>query len=529
MSEFATPVADLDRATRRRGRSARRGVLAGILCVGVVAPASLTGPLSSTATASPTTPNIVVILTDDQPKGMLATMPFLQSNVLPVSTRYEKAVVPTSVCCPSRSSLLTGRYSNETGVFGINPAKFGGYKVFQQNGNQNNTVAVKLAGKGYATGLFGKYLNGYRIASGESRPPGWNRWNAITEGPAGGNKYTNYEYTADAPGLALEDTENAPSYPTPSAGQYSTTQMGDAATGFIDEVPAGQPLFAMYTPYAPHAPFTPEPKYAGSGVAPSWKKIPSAEKDVKDKPRWVQKQPKKIRMHGMAPREVWRKQTAVLRSVDDQVANIVSALKRTGRWDNTLLVYTSDNGYAYGQNQLTQKNNPYRPSSEVDLFVKYPYQNSMELNRDLVTPNVDVAATVLAAAGHTNTTSGLPLGSSGERAGIPMMASWTRVRARKRPPYCGWRTKNELFIRYGSKEEEYYNYATDPGGKKNLLRIVQKPPKGKPAAPKTPLTPKEKKNATRAAALRSMAAAACTNLSPDFGPSFSKPTWKYKY
>lgn len=522
-------MTDMYRAGTRRARSRRRAVVAGVLCVGVVAPIALTGPLANTATASPTAPNIVVILVDDQPKGMLETMPFVRQNVLPVSTSYEKAVVPTSVCCPSRSSLLTGRYSNETGVFGIKKSKFGGYPVFQKNGNQHNTVAVKLSNEGYATGLFGKYLNGYRVRPGESRPPGWNRWTAITEGPRGGNKYTKYEYTADAPGLPLADSKDAPTYAHMNGGRYSTTHMGQAATEFIDEVPADQPLFAMYTPYAPHTPFTAEPKYAGTGVFPSWKKSPSVEKDIKDKPRWVRKQPKNVRMDGKAPRQIWRKQTAVLRSVDDQVASILSALKRTGRWDNTLLVYTSDNGYAYGQNNVTNKNNPYRPSSEVNLYVKYPHQSSANINRDLVTPNIDVAATVLTAAGRTNDTSGVPLGASGGRSGIPMMASWTRLNGRKRPPYCGWRTKDELFIRYGSKEEEYYNYATDPGGKRNLLQMAQKLKKGQAAPPKKGLTAKQKVDARRAAVLRANSAAVCTNLSPDFGPSFAKPTWKYKY
>ncbi len=518
---------DTNPPSRTRGlRVVRRASMAGVLCAGVMAPLSVVAA-STSADAASSAPNIVIILTDDQPKGMLATMPYLQSNIVPVSTYYSKAVVPTSVCCPSRSSLLTGLYSNQTGVFGVTPNKYGGDRVFDANGNQHRTIAVKLQNDGYATGLFGKYLNGYQPSAGTARPPGWNRWSTITEGTGGGNKYTNYEFTADEPGLELADTSNAPTYPQLSNGSYSTTHMGDATTDFIKEVPAEKPLFAMYTPYAPHAPYTPEPKYAGTGVLPPWKKVPSLEKDVSDKPRWVQKQPKKITMDGIAPRLVWQKQTATLRSVDDQIANIVNALKQTGRWENTLLVYTSDNGYAYGQNNVTNKNNPYRPASEVDLYVRYPNQDYRAANSNLVTPNIDVAATVLGAAGLPNSTSGLPLSSTNQRTGIPMMASRTGLKKGKRPPYCGWRTANELFIRYGSKEEEYYNYDTDPGGKENLLRIIEQPAKGKPAKPLPPMTAEEKRNAKRAGVLRRHAAAACTNLTPDFGPSFAKPTWKY--
>lgn len=547
-------------ATKRTsiGDVARRSGMAGLMCVAVMAPVSIAST-AAPSNAAPTKPNIVIILSDDQPKGMLATMPQFRSQVVPVATSYTKAVVPTSVCCPSRTSLLTGLYSNQTGVFGVTPAKYGGYEVFEARGNQNRTIAVKLQEDGYATGLFGKYLNGYQPTSGTPRPPGWNRWNTITEGQPGGNKYTKYEYTSDSPEakvpetqnpdletpdptppdvtppdatppeLALEDTLDAPTYVHSGEGMYSTTQMGAATSDFIDEVPADQPLFAMYTPYAPHSPFIAEPKYAGTGIYPSWTKPPGDEKNRDDKPKWVRKQPKKLKLDHTNPRTVWRAQTATLRSVDDQVADIIATLKRTGRWDNTLLVYTSDNGYAYGQNHVTAKNNPYRAASEVDLFVRYPGQESSRTNSNLVTPNIDVAATVLSQAGVANSTSGLPLELTGDRSGIPMMGSSAKLRNRQRPPYCGWRTPTELFIRYGSKEEEYYDYATDPGGKSNLLRPPLNPKKVKPRKKFRKLERARLRDAQRAIALREKATLACTDLTPDFGPSFSKPTWKYKY
>ena len=511
-----------------RGRPWSRVGLVGLVAVALVVPNVALNTATPAASTPPSTPNIVVILTDDQPKGMLEAMPVLSKFVVPSSTTFEKAITPTSVCCPSRTSLLTGKYSNESGVFGVAPKKFGGYKVFQQKGNQYATLPVKLKDAGYATGLFGKYLNGYDIESGDPRPPGWNRWTAMVD-KGSKNKYTKYRYTTDAEGLALADSAGAPTYVTHSEGQYVTTHMGQETINFIEEVPDETPLFAMFTPYGPHAPFTPEPRYAGAGINPPWNKTPDTEKDVSDKPRWVQKQPKKAKVEGMAPRTVWRKQTATLRSIDDQVAMIIEALERTGRWENTLLVFTSDNGYAFGQNRATSKNNPYRPASEVDLIVRYPGQQEARTNRDLVTANVDVAATLLTAAGLTNSTSGLPLGSSGDRLGVPMMGSWNKMRGRKRPPYCGWRSADELFVRYGSKEEEYYNYRTDPGGKKNLIQIepITKKGKGKTRVKKLPR--KQRMNAARAAELRALAASACTNLSPDFGPSFDKPTWKYKY
>ena len=532
MSPNDLPVAAPRRRRSARVRSWSRAGLIAVVCAGLVIPNVALNPVTPPASAAPSTPNIVVILTDDQPKGMIETMPVLRDYVVPTSTTFANAVTPTSVCCPSRTSLLTGKYSNESGVYGINRKKFGGYKVFQAKGNQHESVPVKLNNAGYATGLFGKYLNGYRIDSGEPRPPGWNRWTATVEND-GGNKYTDYRYTADAPDLALAESAGAPTYEQRSQGEYVTSHMGKAAVDFIEEVPSEVPLFAVYTPYAPHAPFTPEPKFAGAGVKPPGKERPDSEKNVSEEPHWVQVQPKKAKVEGMEPRAVWRKQTAVLRSVDEQVGLIIEALERTGRWENTLLVFTSDNGYAFGQNRVTSKNNPYRPSSEVDLIVRYPGQQEAAQNGDLVTANVDVAATLLTAAGLPNSTSGLPLGTSGGRLGIPMMGTWNKMRGRKRPPYCGWRTTDELFVRYGSKEEEYYNYRIDPGGKENLIPIEPVAKKGKKGKKKPArikkLNRKQRLYAARAAELRALAAAACTNPSPDFGPSFDKPTWKYKY
>lgn len=502
--------------SRPRVTSSALGLAVGISLTVVPIQASQAEPVTDEA------PNIVVILTDDQPKGMLPAMPNLLQDVVPNATTYTTAVVPTSVCCPSRSSLLTGKYSNETGVFGTTPKKYGGWKTFADNGNEDKTIAVTLSEAGYATGLFGKYLNGYDPSTGDLRPPGWNRWNALVDSSP--NKYDDFSFTADEPGLPLEESLDQPIRTLPNFGSYSTTLMGEATASFIEEVPEDQPLFAVYTPYGPHAPFTPEPQYAGTGIEPPWSKADITETDVSDKPKWVRKQRAKARVDGMTPQRAFKRGSATLRSVDDEVGRIVQTLKDTDRWDNTLLVFTSDNGFAYGQNRVVQKNNPYRPASEVDLIVKYPDQQTAKVSQRLVTPNIDVAATALLAAGLPNSTSGDHLDSITERAGIPVMGSVTKIRNARRPPYCGWRTESELYVKYATKEEEYYDYRIDPEGKRNLLRPPAKKgnPKRKPGAKRTVQV--KPRVVMRVATLHALAAEACVDLTPDFG-TFDYPHW----
>ena len=482
--------------------SLRLKVTAAISAIALASASIVAASVSaSEAAETPAEPNIVVILTDDQPEGMLDAMPTVQSEIAGKGTTYSNAIVPTSLCCPSRSSMLTGLYSNQTGVYGNFGPTQGGYPVFQLNGNESRTLATKLQDTNYSTGLFGKVMNGFDPAQGERRMLGWDR----VVGASKIDDHYRYMVVQDAQQAPLESVPNAEQTLKPSS-EHATEFYGKQTADFIRDVPADQPLLALYTPFAPHSPHQYDAKYANSGLSGSRVKNYQDfyEKDVSDKPFYVSYVKKWSKSKKKRWRAKWVAQTKMLRSVDDQVANIIDTLQEEGRLDNTVLIFTSDNGYHYGQNRLAHKNTPYRPATDVDLLVRTPSGPRGVTDDRLVTANVDVAATVLQASGVPNSTSGVPLGNNLTRAGVPMMASRERVeRGLGRPAYCGFRTSGAVFIRYATGEEEYYNLNRDPYMSKNVRW--------------------KSKYDSAVGQLTSLARSGCSGVSLDYGTSFDTP------
>lgn len=418
-------------------------------------------------------PSVLVVLTDDQPKGMLAAMPQVLSQLAAKGVTYDNAVVPTGLCCPSRASLLTGLYSTSTGVFGNTPKTYGGYRLFKNYGNEQRTLAVELERLGYVNGLFGKYLNGYSPSTIDTRPPGWHQFSVFDATHRSGY-YRDYSYTVDAdPALPVEQQIGQPLQVTGPTSEYSTTKFGSAAERFIREVPADKPVFTMYAPYGPHSNFSAEAKYRNTGLSgtkllddPSFD-----EDDVSDKPAWVRAIGRSDKAKAL---NIWMRQTETLRSVDDQVGNLIKALEDTGRLSNTLIVFTSDNGYSHGQHRVFMKNIPYRTVTNVDLIVRYPRTTSAAVDSTLSTANVDVAATILSTVGApADQLQGRALLRAGNaknpvqakadpRKGIPLMASIGPRTGIDRPAYCGWRTLDSMFVEYSTGEQEFYDLQRDP-------------------------------------------------------------------
>jgi arylsulfatase A-like enzyme len=148
------------RANRRWGISA---------LVVLVAAASLFGATLADEAQGATGPNIVVIMTDDQWYGSTAYMPQTTALLAAKGVAFKNYHVSNPLCCPSRSTFLTGQYSHTHGVESNGPPN-GGFGAF----DDSSTLATWLHGAGYHTTLIGKYLNGY--GSGTSAtyvPPGW--------------------------------------------------------------------------------------------------------------------------------------------------------------------------------------------------------------------------------------------------------------------------------------------------------------------------------------------------------------------
>ena len=151
------------------------------------------GSTQAASSAEPPLPNIVLILTDDQAKGTLAGIPYVASHIRDQGVDFTNAIIPTSICCPSRAALLTGNHSHTTGVYTNYASNLGGWSAFHPH--EGSTLATQLDSIGYQTALIGKYINGFPNAmdSGEaSIPPGWDLFSYVSTSTQG-DLYYNYD------------------------------------------------------------------------------------------------------------------------------------------------------------------------------------------------------------------------------------------------------------------------------------------------------------------------------------------------
>ena len=191
-------------------------------------------------------PNIVFILTDDLSMNLVQFMPHVLEMQRHGAT-FANYFVTDSLCCPSRSSIFTGRYPHNTGVF-RNTGNDGGYLVFRDRGHEQATFATALSAAGYRTAMLGKYLNGYLPAI-HPPAPGWTTW------AVAGNGYPEFNYNLNQDGRILHYGDK------PS--DYLTDVLSARAVKFIKEAD-GSPFFIEIATFAPHAPYTPAPRDANA-------------------------------------------------------------------------------------------------------------------------------------------------------------------------------------------------------------------------------------------------------------------------
>jgi N-acetylglucosamine-6-sulfatase len=409
---------------------------------------------------------IVLILTDDQRWDTTWAMPTVRSELADRGVTFKNAFVVNALCCPSRASILTGRYSHGTRVYS-NGGRFGGFASFKDV----STVATWLDKAGYRTAWIGKYLNQYVDANASYIPPGWDRWYAVTSNP-----YNAFTYHASDNGTVV------------APRTYQTDLLASKAASFIRSARPADPLFLVFAPTAPHPPSTPPSRYSRAfSSLHRWRPPSYDEGNVADKPRYIRGLPRLSQSERDLIDGLRLKQYRSLLAVDDGVRTILRALRDTGRLSTSLVVYTSDNGFLWGEHRWMGKMVPYEESIRVPMIVRYdPLARRPRADYHFAL-NIDIPATVAAAAGvRTPPVDGkslLPLlvSASGPwRTDFLVEHSGGGTGGTKRwggvPIYCAVRGKSFVYVAYNTGEDELYDLIADP----RQLTDVASVPRAKP-------------------------------------------------
>jgi N-acetylglucosamine-6-sulfatase len=404
-------------------------------------------------------PNVVVIMTDDQTAESRRVMANVNRLLRDRGAMFVNSFTTYPQCCPSRATFLTGQYAHNHGVLGNSPPAGGYVKL-----DHSNTLPVWLRNSGYYTAHIGKYLNGYGSRDPTEIPPGWSEW----RGSVDPSTYRFTGYTLNEKGVL-----------TTYAGYQTDVYATKAARIIRQRAPLARPFFLSVAFLAPHSGAPADPDDPGAGIAtpspaPRHRNAFAAEPlprppsfneaDVSDKPLAIRRRfllpPDRV----AAIRENYRQELESLLAVDEAVARIVTALRETGELGNTLIVFTSDNGFFHGEHRIAQgKNLAYEPAIRVPLILRGPgVPAGLRLSQRVA--NVDLAPTILDAA---DAFAGRIMDG---RSLLPLVAnpamSISRDLLVERGPgdgqYVALRAANFLYVEHATGERELYDLRNDP-------------------------------------------------------------------
>ncbi len=393
--------------------------------------------------------NIVLILTDDQAFQTLEYMPRVKLYLYGKSTRFSNAFVTTPLCCPSRASILTGKYVHNHEVKG----NFD-WKKF----NDTSTIATWLQSTGYTTGHFGKYFNEY---DGSKIPPGWNNFVAFITNPQP------YDYTLTVNGKKTITYGSDPR-------DYSTDVLSKQALNFLKKT-GTKPFFLYFSTSAPHYPYTPAPRHLYKyALVPQWRPPNYNEEDVSDKPQWVKELPVLTPTNDTNLTVSYRRYLETLLAVDEAFYNIYAEIQRQGKLNDTVIIITSDNGLTWGEHRnKNSKDCEFEECIRVPMLIYYPGLTTSEKIEDRFVLNIDLAPTIAEIAGVT------PAHEVDGRSLIPILngsiTDWrsdflieTMPSIPLPPtdvnnPFNAVRTIEWKYIdRYATSEKQLYNLGNDP-------------------------------------------------------------------
>jgi arylsulfatase A-like enzyme len=410
-----------------------------------------TGTTSTSATTTSTTvppdpanhPNVMVILTDDQRADQtLDVMPKTRQWLQTQGTKFPQGYVTTPLCCPERSTLMSGRYMHNHTVYDNGQ---------DEKLDKNWTLQRYLKDDAYQTAMAGKYLVGW---PNTDAPPHFDHY-ALT---SGGYKDTAFNVDGHTRRVA-----------------YSTDFIGEFAGQFLDgfEANDSQPWYFYVTPQAPHSDFVPSDKYASAPV-PAFQPGPSFNDDNADKAPFLRGRQRTL-SQTVAEHDG---QLRTLLSVDDMVDSIMRKLQANGELDNTLVIFTSDNGYHWGEFGVQGKGLPYTESVKVPFLVRWPGHVAAGATDNRLVAGVDILPTVLDATGYQPPELGYPLDGHSLLGSFARTESLTEFHHGYKnwiPSWGSIRTPGWFYVEYYASDDttisyrEYYNLTADPDQLHNVL------------------------------------------------------------
>jgi arylsulfatase A-like enzyme len=393
-------------------------------------------------------PNILLIVTDDQREMSLApVMPRTDGWFRSQGMEFTRAFATTPRCCPARVSFLTGLYAHNHGIYGED------VRASELAAVQPSMIQRTLHEAGYRTGLFGKFLNNW---PNDRNPANFDRWATTPR-----VRYSGAEWNIGGATRVVE--------------QNSTSFIGDASLAFLEESESNDevPWFLHVGFMAPHPPSDVEPRYEDVPVPPLHLSPAMAEGDRRDKPPFVEDQ------HLRTVSEIQSMRVPQLRAlvaVDDQIDRLMVRLEGLGELENTIAVFISDNGFQWGEHALFGKSLPYLESVRIPLYLRWPGHITPGAVDDRLVAGIDLAPTLLAAAG---------LEPQGEPDGFDLLdpgASRPRLLLEFRrlpgdpvPTWSAFVTRSFEYVEYVDDTgrvsfREYYRLRTDPEQLVNAFR-----------------------------------------------------------
>ncbi len=332
-------------------------------------------------------PNVLVLIADDLRHDALSATgnPWIETpsldRIVEEGVLFERAYVTTSRCCPSRASFLTGRYSHIHGVEdNVTPVDF---QV------EHPTYPEVLQAAGYRTGYIGKWH--IPAASGGPGPrAGFDRWVSYEGG-----------------GSHFDEVFNIDGETVPSSG-YQADVLTDRAIEFLQAEPdqgAGDEPFLLVVGFKnPHGPLEPAPRHLGQ-LEGSYLSLPPSAQDPVDSllPLYRRLRQQRSSPHSIGDPDAFltdcRRYWELVLSIDDNVGRLLEALEASGELDETVVIFTSDNGLMLGEHGLRQKGVAYEPSIRIPLAVRYPTVAKAGGRSRSAALNVDLFPTLLELCG----------------------------------------------------------------------------------------------------------------------------------